>query len=37
MYLEKGAEPDDMVIRRNWPRLVAKLVPDAVVTNRSGI
>jgi len=37
VYLEAEAEPDDMVIRRNWPRLVAKLVPGAVVTDRSGI
>lgn len=37
VYLEPGAEPDDMVIRRNWSRPVAKLVPGAVVTDRSSI
>jgi hypothetical protein len=37
VYLEPGAEPADMIIRRNWYRLVGKLVPGAVVTDRSGL
>lgn len=37
IYFEAGAEPKEVVIRRNWQRLVAKLVPNAVITDRSGI
>jgi len=37
VYFEPGAEPKEVVIRRSWQRLVAKLVPNAVVTDRSGI
>lgn len=37
IYYEAGGESKDVEIRRNWQKLVAKLVPDGVVTDRTGI
>ncbi len=37
IYFEQQGEPKEAEIRRNWARVVAKLVPGGVVTDRSGI
>lgn len=37
VYLEPSGEPIETVALRNWPRIVAHLVPDGVVTDRSAI
>lgn len=37
IYFEQGGEPKEAEIRRNWQRLVSKLVPGGVITDRTGI
>ena len=37
VYFKQDGEPKEVELRRNWHRLVAKLVPNAVVTDRSGL
>ncbi|MFM2100005.1 MAG: hypothetical protein RLZZ366_1544 [Pseudomonadota bacterium] len=37
IYLELAGESIEVMALRNWPKIVAHLVPDSVVTDRSGI
>jgi hypothetical protein len=37
IYRAASGEPVEAELRRCWPRLVAKLVPDGIVTDRTGI
>lgn len=37
IFFKQEGEAKETEIRRNWQRLVAKLVPDGVVTDRSGL
>lgn len=37
VFFKQGAETKEVELRRNWQRLVAKLVPNGVVTDRSGM
>ncbi|MBI5942278.1 MAG: cell filamentation protein Fic, partial [Caulobacterales bacterium] len=37
VYVEPTGEPVETTVLRNWPRIAAYLVPDGVVTDRSGI
>ena len=37
LYFKQEGEPKEVEIRRSWAKLVARLVPNAVVTDRSGI
>ncbi len=36
IYARSGAEPIERVVLRNWSRIVGHLVPDGVVTDRTG-
>ena len=37
VYLNPSAEPVETVVLRNWPKIVAHLVPEGVITDRSGM
>jgi hypothetical protein len=37
VYADPSSGPVDGTVLRNWPKIVARLVPDGVVTDRSGI
>lgn len=37
IYVEHRGEQVESIVLRNWPRIVAYLVPDGVVTDRSGL
>lgn len=37
IYVDPAGEPLESVVLRNWPKIAARLVPDGVVTDRSGI
>jgi hypothetical protein len=37
VYVDPSSGPVDSTVLQNWPRIVARLVPDGVVTDRSGI
>lgn len=37
VFFRQEGEPLELEVRRNWQRLVAKLVPEGVVTDRSAI
>jgi hypothetical protein len=37
MYVKPSSEPVENVVRRNWPKIVARLVPDGVATDRTGM
>jgi hypothetical protein len=36
IYVELSAEPFEKVVLRNWYMIVAKMVPDGVVADRTG-
>ena len=36
IFFKQEGEPKEAEVRRSWQRLVAKLVPGAVITDRSG-
>ncbi|MBU1347909.1 MAG: Fic family protein [Alphaproteobacteria bacterium] len=37
IYAEPSAEPIEALVRRNWFKIVGKLVPDGVATDRTGM
>ncbi|HBI20127.1 MAG TPA: cell filamentation protein Fic [Brevundimonas sp.] len=37
IYAEPSAEPIEVLVRRNWFKIVGKLVPDGVATDRTGM
>jgi hypothetical protein len=37
VYADPSSGPVEGAVLRNWPKIVARLVPDGVVTDRSGI
>jgi len=37
VYIDPSSGEAESVVLRNWPKIVARLVPDGVVTDRSGI